>query len=345
MSHEIEHFEDGSDAFVGARTPAWHKLGTILPSGVTAEQAMDLARLGDWQIEKSPVQAVFTRITGSGEHREVTEMLPTQYALTRINPVTGRREPLGGKWQRCVGERYEIMPNEHLTDFLQALVDESGAFIETAGSIHGGADVFVTAKLPDTMQVGGRDAVDQYVVVTNNHNGSSAVTGAVTPVRVVCANTLAAALRGARSAYHVRHTLGAKANVAEARRVLGLSFRYLEDFQAEADRMIDQEYTDREFKELVSGLWAPVGDTATPRSKTMEDNRNRTLRWLFSAADTNDGIHGTRWGAYQAVTEYLDHYSPVKGRGLDSEAARAARTVSGTADTVKRDAFARLVTA
>lgn len=69
----------------------------------------------------------------------------------------------------------------------------------------------------------------------------------------------------------------------------------------------------------------------------------RTLAWLLHDSPTNDGIHGTRWGAYQAVTEYLDHYIPVKAKDHDS--ARATRVVTGEYDQIKRDAFARLAAA
>lgn len=340
MSHEIEQFLDGTVAYVGARTPAWHRLGTTLPDGVTAEQALDLGRLGGWDIEKAPVQAVFTQVSRSGEHRERVEMLPNQFALTRINPATHLREPLGGQWQRCVGDRYEALPNEEMIGFLQALIDESGAFIETAGSIHGGADVFVTAKLPRQMAIGGQDEVDLYVVATNNHNGNSALQAVVSPVRVVCANTLAAALGGAKSRYSLRHTAGAHAAIAEARDVLGMSWKFADAFQAEADKMIESVYTDDEFRKLVSGLWAPSGEDASQRSKTMESHRNDKLDYLFHEAATNDGIHGTRWGAYQAVTEYLDYYAPAKG--TDADEARAVRTIAGTTDDRKRAAFAKL---
>src|SRR6185437_14354405 len=113
------------------------------------------------------------------------EPYEAQYALTRINPETHKRELFGGKYARPVGERYQnggIIQNEVLIEFLQALIDEGGAWIETAGSIRGGTDVFVTARLPESMTVGG-DELFKYIVATNNLNGTAAARAFHTNIR------------------------------------------------------------------------------------------------------------------------------------------------------------------
>jgi hypothetical protein len=104
------------------------------------------------------------------------------------------------------------------------MTDESGAaFLETAGSMRGGADVFVTMKLPTTMLVGGVDELDVNIAILNNHIGTRAITGLITPTRIVCANTQRAALANARSSFKIRHTERAADRVHQAREQLGLT--------------------------------------------------------------------------------------------------------------------------
>src|SRR5699024_2486392 len=159
-----------------------------------------------------------------------TLAVPDAYATVRTHPETGRPDVLG-----VVGARYQPFPNEQLTGTLDAIVDESGAHYETAGSLRQGREVFVTIPLPQTMTVPGTDELDLYSAALNSHDGSTAMRLLVSPVRIVCANTQAAALRGARSVYAIRHTSGARGRIAEARAALGLTFTYLDSFQIEAE--------------------------------------------------------------------------------------------------------------
>src|SRR6185312_12271562 len=125
-----------------------------------------------------------------------------------------------------VGEQYVPIQNEEHAALLDALVDESGAHFETAGSLRGGRQVFLSMKLPTTMQIGGVDPVDLYLIACNSHDGTSAFRLLVSPVRVVCANTLALAASRARSTFSIRHTAGAAGQIEQARQALGLSFTF-----------------------------------------------------------------------------------------------------------------------
>src|SRR5690606_19715075 len=89
---------------------------------------------------------------------------------------------------------YTVIQNEEHAGLLNALVDESGAHFETAGALQGGKRVFITMKLPGHMSIGGVDRVDQYLAAMNSHDGSSAFTFMISPVRIVCQNTLNFAL-------------------------------------------------------------------------------------------------------------------------------------------------------
>jgi phage/plasmid-like protein (TIGR03299 family) len=336
MSHEIEIHADGSAAFISAREDAWHRLGTVVPSEFTAQEALQVAKLGDWKVEKLPV---YTRVLTSTGYVEVA--LPDTYTTGRFNPVTGDQEVIGVQTGNhgTVGKVYDPFQNEQLCDFIDALVDESGAHLQTAGSLRSGADIFVTAKLPEDLLIGGVDPINLNIAVLNNHTGNAAIRALITPTRIVCANTQAAALRNAKATFKIRHTSTAAGRVEEARQALGLTWKYVDQFQTEAEKLIEKSITDAKFNEIVGQLWTPVDADTTGRALTLQTTRNDDLNRLFSDAETNANIRGTAWAGYQAITEYLDHFTPVRGRGVDKDLARAERAATGAYDDVKSKAF------
>jgi phage/plasmid-like protein (TIGR03299 family) len=187
------------------------------------------------------------------------------------------------------------------------------------------------------MLIGGVDAVDTYLTACNSHDGSMAFRLMVTPVRVVCANTLAAAIRRAKASFSIHHTTGARSQIQAAREALGLTFRYNAEFQTEAEWMLDTTMTDAQFQHIVRELW-PVTDDPSVRTRNNTARRDNELTYLWHDADTNKTIRGTRWAGYQAVTEYLDHYTPV-GPKRDALAVRAERAISDAVTAVKTRAF------
>src|SRR6478752_9255686 len=269
MAHELETWADGSASFVSARQHGSHRLGTVLPAGFDAAGVMSHAKLGGWHVRKEPLQTV-PIISADG----VTTLdVPDQFASVRTNPVTGRPDVLG-----VVGRGYTPIQNEAHARILDLLVDESGAHFETAGSLRGGRQVFLTMRMPETMRIGGHDPVDLYLVALNSHDGTSAFRLLVSAVRVVCANTQAAALRQARASFSIRHTRNAAGQIEQARQTLGLTFAYAEQFQAEADAMIAQAMTDAEFEQVIANIWAEPAEPArsargAKRSQTNADDR------------------------------------------------------------------------
>jgi len=317
MTHQIEtHGRQAAAVF--ARTDPWHRLGTtVAGEAFTAEDAMTLGHLGGWRVRKVPLSAAEIGTDGSAWTMHVPG-----FATVRTNPFTGAPEALG-----VVGAGYTPLQNEEHADFLNHLADVSGAVFDTAGSLRGGRQVFVTMRLPQHLTIGGTDRVDLNIAALNSHDGTSAFRVLVTPVRVVCANTQHAALRDHVSSWSIRHTRNAKAAVQAARDSLGLTFAYIEAFQAEAERLIDTATTDSQFFDLVADLFPTPDADAPTRVRRAHTQRRQTLAHLWHDADTQAGIRGTAWGAYQAVVEYVDHYAPVRTR-LDPAAARAVRLLT-----------------
>jgi phage/plasmid-like protein (TIGR03299 family) len=344
VAHELEQFADGSTAFVaGHNQDPWHQLGTTLPAGLTAADVMRIGHLGNWDVRKEQVFTKRHLITPDGVD-EVIEAVPGKYVTLRTNPVTKSEEIIGGdSYNGIVGESYVEYQNELLCEYLQTLTDESGAIFDTAGSMRGGADVFVTMKLPKTMMVGGVDEVAMHISVLNNHTGNRAITGLVGGTRIVCANTQSAALANAKASFKIRHTLNAGQRVQDAREALGLTWKYVAEFEIAAERMINETLTMDAFEAICTQVWKPLPPTATDRSKTIAANRVGELRRLFTRAATNENIRGTRWAGYQSITEYLDHAMPVNGKtAADKAINRAVRSIDGSVIETKNRAFALL---
>jgi phage/plasmid-like protein (TIGR03299 family) len=323
MAHELETLANGQTAFASARLSAWHQLGTITEQCMTADELMTKAFLGGWKVRKIDLQGV--EYTPDGV--KIIEC-PDRRMTVRTNIVTGQTEYLG-----IVSDDYAEVQNEETAEMLDRLADESGAHFETGGSLRGGRSVFITMKLPTSMQIAGVDDMDLYLCATTSHDGTSALRVDATPVRVVCANTQRAALAQTKGFYVFRHTSNVRSQIAQAREALGLVWTYLDGLQAEAERMINETLTMGEFEKVVADLW-PLADDASEQTKRNHRKRSATLRYLIRDADTQAAIKGTRWAGFQAITEYIDFYAPAKDASL-----RAARAVTGPVAELKTRAF------
>jgi len=295
---------NGIASFVSAREDAWHQMGDVLPDSFTAEEAMKHGRLGGWMVRKT---ALHTEVDGN------KLIIPGMYSVVRNNPIVkGQRDVLG-----VVGEKYTVIQNEDLATLLNTLVDESGAHFETAGAIDGGRKVFITMKLPGNIRIGGVDRVDNYIAIMTSHDGSTSTQILVTPIRIVCQNTLNMAFNNAKHGgiFRVRHTVGAhKIIIQQAREALDFTFDYIEDFQADAEKLINTTMTQLQFEEIIANAFgapedAPVG------TLTRSENKMNEIMALYAHANTQDGIRGTAWAGLNALTEWYDHMAPVRITG------------------------------
>jgi hypothetical protein len=129
-----------------------------------------------------------------------------------------------------------------------------------------------------SLTVGGTDRVDLNIAALNSHDGTSAFRILVTPVPVVCANTQSTALSNHESSFSIRHTRNANSAVQTAREALGLTFTYVDAFQVEAERLIQQSMTDAAFDELVDATFGKTQAEATKRVRESERRRRSRLR-------------------------------------------------------------------
>jgi phage/plasmid-like protein (TIGR03299 family) len=323
---------DGSRAmFTSGRRPSFSTLGTETKGARTAEEALKEAQL-DWGVYKTdePVNVMIPRSELNKE--ELRIFAKDKFMTYRYNPITNEPESLG-----VVGSRYTPVQNLEAFSLLNNIADDSGAVFDSAGSLDGGKKVFMTMKLPEGIQVGGVDKVDMYLLAWNAHDGSSSFSIHVTPIRLWCQNQIRMIMRTAESSYTLRHTPRVNGKVIAAREALGLTFKYVEEFERQAELLLGEKYSDKEFYRLVETL-IPI-DEENERSRNVAEEARQNLVGLWKAP-TQENILNTKWAAYNAVAEYADWTKPVRGNNVDS--ARAVKTITGLADRFKNKALTLL---
>jgi phage/plasmid-like protein (TIGR03299 family) len=263
------------------------------------------------------------------ERGRLVGTVPGQYGVAFNDPEDGYRTHM---IPATVGGTWTPIQNEAHAGFLDDLVDESGANYYAAGHARDHRMVFVTMKLPTTMHVGGVDGdpVDLYLNGINLH-GDGSLKVMVTPVRWFCTNMIQ--WKMALQTIKIRHTVNALANLEEARRVLALSFKALDTFSLEAERMIQTTVTDAEFEAIVRAEYGPAEDAAKA-SVTRATAKVDTLLDLWAEGSASANIRNTAWAAYNTIVEYADHAQTVHGVDEQAKAvARVERSLVGHAAT------------
>lgn len=308
MAHAVEVGTNGEQAFASFREPAWHGLGTVFTEEKSTREMLEAAYLNNWNVrlEAVPYPADYNVISPN-------------YMVLRDNPFDKGIDVLA-----TVGERYHVLQNEDLFDFGDALLD--GGRWETAGSIKDGRVVFGSLALERETVLdpnGVSDVVKSYLLVHTSHDGSTAVQASITPVRVVCQNTLNMALSGTKQSFKIRHTQTVGGKVAAAREALALANTYLDAFDKEAQALIAKEITKAKFDKIVEAVYPRPDKDAKGAVKKWE-NKVDTIEEIWTS-DTTNMIATTAWGAFNAMTERLDWFRNGRGaRGAENVMAAAS---------------------
>jgi len=332
MAHELEVQENGDARMFYAGKAPWHGLGTKVEKEVTSTAAMKLAGL-DWKVEKQPLYVKKYSDDGEAERYE-------PFDTHRVVVRTEDRKVLG-----MVGQWYELIQNEEAVAFLDSLVGEGLAMYNTAGSLFGGRRVFCCCKLPESIQVG-PDQVDKYLVAIWGHDGGMAFHIKWTPIRVVCWNTASAAfqIRGgkveATDSVSIRHTIHWKNHAKEAREILNLTNLYYDRLEECFQKLIKSKFRESDFTRFANKLFP---DGVNEKGNTIDRSWLRDpLRGLFHHGRGNDhtDVKGTRWAAYNAVTEFIDHekvyYESQYGGVADT---RMNQVIWGPGSNIKKRAL------
>ena len=206
-----------------------------------------------------------------------------------------------------VSNKYKVVQNWEAFDFTDSLVGR-GLKYETAGSLRNGKTIWMLGKIPETSILG--DEIAPYIVFTNSHDGTGAIRVAVTPIRVVCNNTLNLALRTAKRSWSVSHMGNIQAKLEEARRTLELADAYMEKLDEEAVKLANETMTDDEIHDALD-LMFPVADDASDRTKKTVQNTKDQILMCTLAPDLVKFLN-TKWGFINAVSDYVGHGEPAR---------------------------------
>jgi phage/plasmid-like protein (TIGR03299 family) len=267
----------------------WHKLGNVLSQEDTQSVPLTIKAAGlDWKVEKQPLMVANTGT-----------IVPNLFAHVR------------DKDQKVLGtgtERYTILQNEEAFNWFQPFLDLGACQFETAGSLHDGEVIWIMAKMKGVLEVAPNDEVEKYLLLSHSHNGKNAINVAETPVRVVCANTLAMAKANQTTWGKIKHSKNMQLSLSNARdSIAKASIRfeeYLDLYKRLAAVQCNVAKANEYFLTLMGKDTNNQGDLPT-RTANKLDN----LFKLFESGkgNTNPAIKGTYWAAYNAVTEYLSH--------------------------------------
>jgi len=298
----------------------WHKLGKVIDREVTSvSEAIALAGL-DWEVVSQPLYTEYT-------HAEALLKVPTH----KVNIRSTDQKILG-----VVSKDYQVLQNREAFEFFTPLLaDNSGITIDTAGSLAGGKKIWVLAKLKNQIaDVLNNDPVEAFILLANSHDGSMAVSVILTPIRVVCQNTLSMAFsknltkdnpteQSGKIDFNSkiarrRHTKGLLTDIANIREMIDLaSFKFtsaVEDYKLFAKRSLTKEETRAYLERVFLNKAVLTGEKElTQRQENLVDN---ALGLIESLPDL-EHCRGTLWAAYNAVS-YYNQYEKGKEPGSDA---------------------------
>lgn len=271
------------ESMFSVREKPWHGLGVIIQEAPDSATALKLAGL-DWTVKQVPV---LYEGQATGHQFNVRES---------DNTVLG-----------VVGSRYKPVQNSDAFAFTDELIGGDVRY-ETAGSLADGKRVWMLAKMPDTVILD--DVVEPFLCLTNGHDGFSSMKVCMTPVRVVCQNTLNMALSGARRTWTVRHSGNIEAKIAEAQHTLGLAQDYMTRFSEEAEELYKIKVSPVEFKKLSNALF-PITDDMSRRKEEAQWTLQQQLKEAWEMDDLGN-IKGTGWGFINAISDMATHRPPAR---------------------------------
>jgi len=336
MAHNINE-ANGKHSFFSVNEKAWHGLGQIVDQYPTSAEAIKYAGL-DYEVIKSPL-FTWQRDETVGDNGEIIEgsQMPVPHHFATVR--TDNHAVLG-----VVGKDYEIVQNVNAFEFFDAIVGGGdGILYETAGALGKGERIFITAKLPGYLRVGKQDMIEQYLLLTTSHDGFGSITAAFTPVRVVCQNTLNAAMRNHSNSIKIRHTASANDRLKQAHKLMGISSNLGSELEGLLNNWAHIKITDKEVKRLIQIAMSPNKEVLKNLAQDKVDELSTTYTnivdnvyeyALGSPTQQMETTAGTIFGAYNAITGYFQNVRTFK----DGE-AKFKSIMDGTAKLRGQTAF------
>jgi phage/plasmid-like protein (TIGR03299 family) len=309
MAHQINFNEkSGTHSFASHAEKAWHGLGQIVDNAMTASEAIELANL-NYEVGKTTIHAAIAGAPATEDSPEHLVKIQDKFATYRADTNV----PLG-----IVGSRYEIIQNVDAFSFFDSIIDDGEAVFETAGVLGNGERIFVTAKLPEDMLVAG-EPCDKYIILTNSHDGTSSIIAGFTTVRIVCNNTLQAALKGLTNKVTIQHRIGAKDRLGEAYKVMNIASKYMTEVNEVFNQMARTPITDDHLQKYIIEVMQPEYKAFKSKEEA-EKISTRFKNQVISIHDfamshptqQTDAARGTVWGAYNSISGYYNYIQKYK---------------------------------
>jgi len=279
MAHEMETM------FYTAREKPWHGLGVEVQEALTSREALVASGL-DWQVVQHPLYANGILVDGFVANVRETD----------------------GKCLGVVTPRYQIVQNPDAFDFSDRLVGD-GVTYDTAGSLHGGKKIWLLAKMPEKKILD--DKFEPYLVFTNTHDGSGAIKCAITPIRVVCQNTLNVALNCASRTWSTKHIGNMEDKLIEAQNTLELAEDYMEKLGVEAEILANEKIYEEQLDLFVKSLFPyPSDDVNTRKAENITILRQQFYK-AYDAIDIKQ-YRDTKYGVINAVSDMVTHSKPLR---------------------------------
>ena len=283
------------------RERPWHGLGTVVEDAPTSEDAIELAGL-NWKVERRPVYVDDERIPD------------------RVGLVRDKDHKVYG----IVSERYKILQNNVAFSIIDEIMGE-GVRYETAGSLKDGEQVFMTCPWEHDWEVGG-DKIKTYLLLSNSHNGKESLHITITPIRVVCWNTLQAALKENKSNFSIPHFSSMKERIKIAQTTLQRTAKYMQEFCEYGERKAEQKVGEGAFEKLLELIFPHKEGESFNKRMDIEFERRRFVR-CANAPDLSQ-FKGTAWALINAASDYETHFKKYKRERLMRDTLNADLTIT-----------------
>lgn len=293
MAHALE-MVNGEAQMAWAGELPWHGLGTKVPADLTPEQIMQAAGL-DWEVAKTPL---FTHVNGE---------------TIRVNAKSALVRTSDNRILDVVGKDWNPVQNSEAFNFFNDFVAAGDMEMNTAGSLNDGRNVWALAKINESFEILGHDRVEGFLLFSNPHQYGKSIEIRFTPIRVVCANTLAMAMG---SSFTSRFSAGHRSqfNADLAKEALGISKEKLAKYKEMAEYLSSKRFTNETIVEYFNRIFPAVSNAKAEEGELA----SRPARTVYEALESQPGAEfgrGTWWQAFNAVTYATDH---ILGRSTES---------------------------
>jgi phage/plasmid-like protein (TIGR03299 family) len=300
MAHNINYNENsGKYSFYSLKEKAWHSFGQISDKQLNSREVLIQSQLA-YPVVKAPHIYRF----------------PSGKEIISNDSFYTYREDTEQILGDGLSADYHVVQNVDAFTFFDSIVGGEGIIYETAGALGKGERIFITAKLPKYIKVGNDDLIEQYLFLSTSHDGKESITVAFTPIRIVCNNTLTAALGNCSNVVRIRHTANAAEQLKQAHKIMGMVNTLSPIMEQAFNQWSKVKITDSEVQKLIQIALAPNKETLVNiREGKPEENSTTYRNQVYSAfgyamiSDSQqlETTKGTLFGAFNSITGYFQN--------------------------------------